>query len=614
MTTVLTPGRRRIALLVVALAVLALLPSLPAAGASAYEIHFVETGEGANKALIRVEIMRDTQHDAAKQPVILTYSPYNTLGETEPANDAIAGRYNQRGYARAVADVLGTRGSTGCWDYGGAREQQSGVDVVKFLAGKKPNAEGQFLTWSNGNVGMTGVSYEGTTANMVAARGDDVPELKGIVPVAAISRWYGYAFEDGVRYFMNSEVATDEGFDTPLGFDFGFGRTVPADPTSPRWAEALQARVAECGAVDHTQHGYSRTPNYDGFWLERDYLKDAAKFRAATLVVHGWQDYNVKQEEGLDLFEAIPVDEPATAEVEGVPFKKLWMTQSSHDDGNGAGYDKLLDSFWARTLKGEDNGVEGSAPMAVSRGRTAAGPGSFVSAASWPPPGTGDLPLYLGRSFDKVPGIPDQPPATTTGEYGTLKLTPQNDGGGWTHASPGTVSEEQTLAEPWNRQVTTRPSDGGPVRGHGYYSLFQESAPLAQNVRIAGSAKLDTYVNAQTGGMTLTPLLVEVTPDGKLQLVQRGFLNLDYRNGLAKAEPKTGWQHATVEFLPQDYTFTKGSRIGLMLQGSNTVWALPGNPGMLSYAMGPVASVTSTGTSLVLPVVGLPEDPATLFE
>ena len=101
--------------------------------------------------------------------------------------------------------MLGTRGSTGCWDYGGAKEQQSGVDVVKYLAD---------LPWSNGNVGMTGVSYEGTTANMVAATG--IPELKGIVPIAAISRWYGYAYNSGVRYFLNSVEPTDEGFDTPL--------------------------------------------------------------------------------------------------------------------------------------------------------------------------------------------------------------------------------------------------------------------------------------------------------------------------------------------------------------------------------------------------------------
>ena len=609
MTTVLPAARRRLALLLALAAAVLLLPALPAAAAEVYDVHYVPSVGGS---LIRVEVRRDTKFDAGKQPVILTYSPYNTLAETEPANDAIGNRYVPKGYARAFADVLGTRGSTGCWDYGGLKEQQSGVDVVKFLAGKIPDNKGQFLGWSSGKVGMIGVSYEGTTANMVAARGDDVPELKAIVPIAAISRWYGYAYENGARYFLNSKTPTDEGFDTPLAFDLGFGRTIPADPGSEQFAAAVQARAGECGTAEHTQEGYNRSPDYDSFWLERDYLKDAAKFRAATLVVHGWQDYNVKQEEGTDLFEALPVDDPATEAVEGVPFKRLWMTQATHANGSGPGYQQLLDAFFARTLRDEANAVESTTPVAVSAGRNAAGATAFRPESSWPPAGTTDLTLHLGRSFDKVPGIPDVPPATTTGEYGTLRLEPQNDGGGWTHVNPGTVSEEQTLAEPTNRTVANRP-DGGPVRGHGYYSLFQESAPLARDLRIAGSARFETWVNSSTPGQQLAPVLVEVLPSGKLQIVERGFLNLDYRNGLGKAEPKTGWQQAVVEFLPQDYTFTKGSRIGLMLQGSNTVWALPGNPGVLSYAMGPVANVTTTGARLLLPTVGLPADTAAVF-
>jgi predicted acyl esterase len=81
-----------------------------------YEVVQIPTVGGAH---IRVEIQRDKSFDKAKQPVILTYSPYSSLGEPQPAADGIASRYNKLGYARAVADVIGTRGSSGCWDYGG---------------------------------------------------------------------------------------------------------------------------------------------------------------------------------------------------------------------------------------------------------------------------------------------------------------------------------------------------------------------------------------------------------------------------------------------------------------------------------------------------------------
>src|SRR3954470_22246019 len=389
---------------------LAMPAALPASAATVkYDVVQVPTVGGAT---IRVEIERDTRFDAAKQPVILTYSPYSSLAEPQTAADGIASRYVPKGYARAVADVIGTRGSSGCWDYGGKQEQLSGADVVKYLA---------HLPWSNGKVGMTGVSYEGTTANMVAALGDKISAnanrgrgLAGIIPVASISHWYGYAYYDGVRYAGNSKNPTDEGIDTPLGFDAGFAKTLPADPSSPGWVEAAQSRLGECDASQHTSQGYSKNPDYGPFWKERDYRKDAAKFRVPVLVVHGWQDYNVKQDEGLSLYDALPVDNPRTAKVEGVPFKKIWLTQSQHADGSGPGYQDLVDKFWDRTLKGIRNGVE-SLPVATSLGRNAAGPTKFVSSATWPPAGTAPLTLNLNRSFDTVAGVPSAGPAGTTG-------------------------------------------------------------------------------------------------------------------------------------------------------------------------------------------------------
>ena len=93
-------------------------------------------------------------------------------------------------------------------------------------------------------------------------------------------------------------------------------------------------------------------------------------------------------------------------------------------------------------------------------------------------------------------------------------------------------------------------------------------------------------------------------PNGSYNLVERGFLNLDYAKGLGKAEPRTGsFVQASARMLPQDYTFRAGSRIGVVLMGSNTVWAVPGNPGQLTYATAPVPGA-GAGTRLVLPVVG----------
>jgi len=219
---------------------LLLLLATPAAASAAEvtETLQIDTVDGAK---VSVEIRRPAE---GKVPIVLTYSPYNVLKFPGETNDSYGNRYVPKGYARAVADVIGTRNSSGCWDYGGAKEQQSGVDLVNALA-KQP--------WSNGKVAMIGGSYDGTTATMVAARGADAPGLAAIVPIAAISRWYGYAYSHGIRYAGNSQKPTDEGFDTPLAFDFGFGRTPPTDPAA---LPAALDRIKPCNAAEHTERGY----------------------------------------------------------------------------------------------------------------------------------------------------------------------------------------------------------------------------------------------------------------------------------------------------------------------------------------------------------------------
>jgi len=520
-----------------------------------YEVKYVKTVDGKR---LRVEIWRDTSYDARKQPVILTYSPYNSLSEPQPAMDSVGETFVPQGYARAVADVLGTRGSGGCWDYGGPKEQQSGVDVVKWLADRP---------WSNGRVAMIGGSYNGTTASMVAARGSDVPELKAIVPIAGISRWYGYAYGDGVRYFLNSKVPSDEGFDTPLAFDFGFAKTVAADPMGQDFADNMRDRAAECGAVEHTGEGYSRNPDYDSFWRQRDYRKDADDFRAAVLLAHGWQDYNVKQEEGTQLFRNIPVDRPATRAVEGVPFKLMYLTQGSHSGAtSGEQWNGLLARFFAKTLKGEGTGIANEGPV-ITQGRSFDGAGQFTVAADYPLPSTQTTRLWLR-------------------EDETLGTSADRSRGGHvaSYTETGTSVEEAPL-----------------VNGLSY-----RTEPVAEATRLVGSAMFHAEVRVSSATMHLTPVLVDIAPDGSTKTIERGFLHLDYRNGLDANRPATGrWISATVRLLPQDYTVKEGHRIGLRVQSSNTVWSVPGNPGTVDVAEGRVPDVT-LGSSLTLPTVGAP--------
>ena len=109
--------------------------------------------------------------------------------------------------------------------------------------------------------------------------------------------------------------------------------------------------------------------------------------------------------------------------------------------------------------------------------------------------------------------------------------------------------------------------------------------------------------------LSLTPVLVDISPDDDYKVIQRGFLNTDYRDGLEKsAGPASGWVRADVTFFPEDYTVPEGHRIGVLVTSSNAVWTVPGNPaGFVSVGLGPNPGglPTETGTMLHLPMVGV---------
>ena len=141
--------------------------------------------------------------------------------------------------------------------------------------------------------------------------------------------------------------------------------------------------------------------------------------------------------------------------------------------------------------------------------------------------------------------------------------------------------------------------------------LFYRSEPLTEPLRLAGSAVLDAWVRNENAEQHLTPILVDVDPDGGVHLVERGFLNLNYRNGLSTAQPSANeWVNAKVQLLPQDFTFPAGHSVGLIVQSSNTVWAKPGAAGQMEISHSATTSrgATAGASQLMLPVVGAGTD------
>ncbi len=503
------------------------------------EAYRIETDHGT----IYGEVIRPVTPDDVLVPIILTYSPYNLLGSTNNqtgsiADDTTAGYYVPRGYARAVFDVVGTRESSGCYDYGGIRERETGRDVINALGEQ---------AWSNGKVGMVGGSYDGTT--QIAAAIEAPEHLTTIVPQVAIDRWYDYAFGGGIRYYLNEENPSDEGFDTPLAFDFGFGFIPPLDVTNPEtYGEALADRVVPCDRPEHTARAYDPDPVYDEFWDERDYRKDAAKITASVFIEGAWLDHNVKHWNSTRLFEALPADHP----------KKLVMGQWSHSANRFGDATRIRHAWFDFWLLGLDTGI-----MDLPAVDTQIQTGERIQDASWPPPGTAIADIPLGTEASDSPTLVLRNATAAT----------------WTDANKN-LTEAQVFSEGCLGEC-----------------LLFTTEPVEQDVRISGSPVLALTATTGSTETHFTPVLYDQAPDGSTEIITRGFLNARNRNGLRVSEALTvGAPYtADVEFWDVDWMLESGHALGVAVMSTNSVWAL-------SDTSAATTTLDLSATSLRLPI------------
>ena len=512
---------------------------------------------------------------------VLTYSPYNAafgrLGDTA--------KWVPLGFARISADVVGTGNSGGCYDYGGKREKETAYDLVEWIA-KQP--------WSTGKIGMIGGSYDGTTA--MAAAVMRPPHLTTIVPEAAISRWYDYAYSGGMRHSFNNErmgrqdpglIIDEQGFDTPAGFDLGFGNTPPMDVGGERWAERTASAMTPCDEVKHMQNGYGVNPDYDAFWQERDYARDAHKVKIPVLVALNWGDWNVKQETGIRFWEA----------AKNSRFRRLAVGTRWEAHGTPKGdYPALRVEWMQHFLQGVKNSVLKTPPV-----------------ISQPADSKGSLDFYQGP-IPKTTPVKLYAQETPVNGFGQalLPYKPGEPGPGVTYVMNGQGSESSALAA--GRQ------GGG--------AAWFESPTLKRDVRLFGAPKVQVYSKVDRTWTTYAVSVVDIDPafytssggqrhpseTNALLGITRGWLDTRYRNTLAKRELwKPGVNGATIVAKPQDYVFRKGHAIGLLIMAEQTEWVVPKPYDDPAGGASPVVTVETAGRTFVqLPIVGS-VNPRTLF-
>src|SRR6266487_209856 len=106
-----------------------------------------------------------------KLPTILIRTPYDKGFDPY----ALGPSWAAHGYAVVVQDTRGRYQSEGVWHWL-TDDGPDGLDTVDWIT-RQP--------WSNGDVGMWGISYLGGTAHALAMAGD--AHLKTVIPIDAVS-------------------------------------------------------------------------------------------------------------------------------------------------------------------------------------------------------------------------------------------------------------------------------------------------------------------------------------------------------------------------------------------------------------------------------------------
>lgn len=208
---------------------------------------------------------------AARVPLVLEWIPYRQSDNTAVGDSMIHGYFAAHGIAAMRIDLRGSGNSQGLLrDEYLLQEQDDAVEVIAWIAGQ---------SWSNGNVGMIGISWGGFAALQIAARRP--PALKAIVTCCSTDDRYA----DDV-HFMGGALLTD-GLQWGSGLFTQLGR--PLDPVyaGDSWRDQWLARLE---GVEPPLAQWLAHPERDEFWRHGSVCEDYTAIQCAVYAVGGWTD------------------------------------------------------------------------------------------------------------------------------------------------------------------------------------------------------------------------------------------------------------------------------------------------------------------------------------
>tara|TARA_Y100000589_G_scaffold92448_1_gene87315 strand:- start:62152 stop:64047 length:1896 start_codon:yes stop_codon:yes gene_type:complete len=473
-----------------------------------YELPETEGGAGVtNDAKISLAYWLPKVPEGVKVPVIAEFGPYFQEPSVQTPTIEVPGSWLGQmiidqilphGYAFAQVSVTGTGRSNHCMDLMGTAEQLGNDAAVRWLGEQN---------WSNGNVGLIGKSYDGSTPWQAAMFGNEHDYLKTIVPISGLIGVKELMWRNGSSEarapFMHNGVYGSYGLD---GDEEDYQNVCPDYVIGPGTGVSTYLLGSEV---------------FGDYWAERYFLDRVLEnYQGSVYLIQGMHDWNVDPHMAVPTMNAL-ID--AGIEAKGLfgqwdhdyPDRPQQLFERSDMGGRGGeAFPEMIRYDWMQDL------LEWFEYYLQERGPQ---PGLWIEVQD----NYGDWRVEFNR----------YPPADTTEWIASLGDELSNVGG----------------------SLTILPdASSGPV---------WETEPLTETLRVAGTPRLHVDVTTATVGGQLYALM-EDCYEGTCIHVGHAIMDLRYHAGGDEIQtwtPIFETINAKMEFFPLDAMIAEGHTIRISL-------------------------------------------------
>ncbi|WP_246096057.1 CocE/NonD family hydrolase [Paenibacillus sinopodophylli] len=479
-------------------------------------------------------------------PVILMRNPYFGV---KALSEFQLPWFTKYGYVGVYQQVRGTLDSEGEW-LPFENERRDGLDTVNWIVKQ---------SWMNGNIGTFGGSYLGHVQWSIA---DQVP------PEVKTMYFSIYGGEPYDLFYMNGMFKQD--LWTKWAVEMRPGGNDNLTPVE-KSEEAMH--VNPHIEMDQQLFG-QELPWYrnwitnpgpgsaywnTGFWSE--FKEVAGKVNIPILFQGGWFDFFLKS--GINSFQNLPEKTRKESRFIIGPWHHANMPAGELDYPN----ESVLGMFQIKSaLEWFDHHLKGNSyPHRKGVAETyVIGEGVWKNWEDWiQPTGTRKLFLKASNKTNSQIGILDNQNSEQS-ESISYKYDPNapvpSKGGANIYANPADPNGAASVCSVVQDEPATRKD-----------VITFISAPLEEDLRIAGSIKVRLSVSSDAEDTAFTAKVMEIFPDGKAYNIQDSISTLAYRNGALQPLDYCPGELVEVdlELLSTTWTVKRGSRIRLDVSSSN---------------------------------------------